>query len=194
MASQVRFPFRPVPANMNENPASLPPLIPCVRPLHPLLDEMLLAVTLSAPSSSAFRNLRSSRQSDGVTRTMAEVCEACCVLCIGGCECVCDVLNCLVSTGGECLECASHACSSCVDCCACLYTAPRNLSKCCCDCDCRGLRGRGKHNRNRGGVYRRQPSRASVSIPPPVAVPVVFVTAKVQPEGPTSPPPARWGS
>lgn len=172
-------------------------MVPCSRPLHSLLDGVPLAVihlVVSARFQSALDiqepALESTDQrSDGI---MADICEACFALCACGCECVGGVLDCLARTGSECLRCAVH-CSNCVDCCVCLYSLPGDLGRCCSNCDCTCLRGRGNRNRSRGAAYRRQPSRTAVSVPPPVAVPVVYLTAKVQPEGPMSPPSDRWG-
>lgn len=117
---------------------------------------------------------------------MADVCDVCCWFYDMGSDCMDNSLSCLCGSSGECLMCSAYVCSECADCYYCACAVRRSLSKCCCDCGC-------ADKRNFGAASRRQPSRVVVSIPPPVAVPIVFLTAKVQPEGPTSTPHTSWG-
>lgn len=95
----------------------------------------------------------------------------------GGCDCGDCNCDCDCDCDCSCLKGCLNVCESC-----------SNTSCTVWDCSCSRRRDKGKHAGAEYNAYRRQPPTPRHSVPPPpIAVPVVYVPAKVQPESPKSP-------
>lgn len=91
----------------------------------------------------------------------------------GGCDCACD--DCCCDCDCRWLDCCSSMCDSC-----------SNANCNSWDCSCSRRRDKGKGGADNG--YRRQPLPPRSSVPPPIAVPVVYMSTKLQPKSPELPP------